>query len=66
VEVKACQHSAAYSQLVSGFEGDFGGVPEGIEDAKQEIGGDRFGIAVEDGGDAGAGSTREACHLRVS
>ena len=42
------------------LEFDFGGVAEGIEDAEEEIGGDVFGVAVHDGGDAGARGTREA------
>ena len=49
-----------------GFEGDFGGEAEGVQEAEQEIGGDGLGVAVEDGGDAGAGSACEGCDLSVS
>ena len=47
------------------MEFDFGGVAEGIKDAEKEIGGDVFGVAVHDGGNASAGSTRQARNLRV-
>ena len=47
------------------MEFDFGGVAEGVEDAEEEIGGDVFGVAVHDGGDAGARGTGEALHLSV-
>ncbi len=36
------------------LEFDFGGVAEGIEDAEKEIRRDVLGVAVHDGGDAGA------------
>jgi len=44
---------------------EFSGVAEGVEDAKEEIGGDVFGIPVHDGRDACAGSTSEASDLSV-
>ena len=47
------------------LEFNFGGVAEGIEDAEEEIGGDVSGVAVHDGGDAGARGTREARDLSV-
>ena len=42
------------------MEFDFGGIAEGIKDAEKEIGGDVLGVAVHDGGDAGARGTSEA------
>ena len=47
------------------MEFDFGGVAEGIKDAEKEVGGDVFGIAIHDGGDASARGTREARNLRM-
>jgi hypothetical protein len=47
------------------LEFEFGGVAEGVEDAEKEIGGDVLGIAVHDGGDAGAGGAGEACDPSV-
>ncbi len=47
------------------MEFDFGGVAEGVEDAKQEIGGDVSGVAVHDGGDAGTRATSEARDLSM-
>jgi len=56
----------AFPDKSGGFlEFEFGGVAKGVEDAKEEIGGDVFGITVHDGGDAGAGSTSEASDLSV-
>ena len=48
------------------MEFDFGGIAEGIKDAEKEIGGDVLGVAVHDGGDAGARGTSEARDLSVS
>ena len=45
------------------LEFDFGGVAEGVEDAEEEIGRDIFGVAVHDGGEAGARGTSEARDL---
>jgi len=53
-DILTCRH--ATGQSGSGFEGDFGGEAEGIEEAEEKVGGDGFGVAVEDGGDAGARS----------
>src|SRR5260370_178888 len=47
------------------LEFDFGGVAEGVEDAEEEIRRDVLGVAVHDGGDAGARGTREAGDLSV-
>jgi hypothetical protein len=47
------------------LEFEFGGVAEGVEDAEEEIGGDVFGVAVHDGGDACARGTSEAGDLSV-
>ena len=47
------------------LEFEFGGVAEGVEDAEEEIRGDVFGVAVHDGGDAGARGTREARDLSM-
>jgi hypothetical protein len=55
-----------FKLLGGGLEGDFGGEAEGIEEAEEEVGGDGLSVAVEDGGDAGTGSTREGCDLSVS
>jgi hypothetical protein len=53
-----CSYGGSPPPAESGgfLEGDFGGVAEGVEDTQEEIGGDVFGVAVEDGGDAGARS----------
>ena len=48
------------------LEFEFGGIAEGIKDAEEEIGGDVSGVAVHDGGEAGARGTREAGDLSVS
>jgi len=53
------RHSASSSFL----EFDFGGVAEGVENAEEEIGRDVFGVAVHDGGNAGARGTSEARDL---
>lgn len=47
------------------MERNFGGVAEGIEDAEEEVGGDLLGVAVDDGGDAGARGFGEAGDLSV-
>ncbi len=56
----------AFPAESGGFlEFEFGGVAEGVEDAEEEICGDVLGIAVHDGGEAGARGTREAGDLSV-
>lgn len=47
------------------MEFDGGGVSEGVEDAEHEVGGDVDGVAVHDGGDAGAGGGCEEGDLSV-
>ena len=47
------------------MEFDGGGVAEGVEDAEHQVGGDVDGVAVHDGGDAGARGGSEAGDLCV-
>ena len=47
------------------FEFDSGGVVESVEDAEQQVGGDVGSVAVENGGDAGAGGLGQAGGLSV-
>jgi len=49
-----------------GFEGNFGGVAEGIEEAEEKVGSDGLGVPVENGGDTGAGCTSKSSDLSVS
>jgi hypothetical protein len=52
--------------VLSGFfEFDGGLVAEGVEDAEHEVGGNVEGVAVHDGGDAGARCGGEAADLSV-
>ena len=47
------------------LESDFGGVAEGVEDAEQEVGGNVFGVAIQDRGHAGARSAGQAGYRSV-
>jgi hypothetical protein len=52
-------------ELRSALEFDGGGVAEGVEDAEQQVGGDVDGVAVHDGGGAGARGGGQAGDLMV-
>jgi hypothetical protein len=52
-------------ELDGAVEFDGGGVAEGVEDAEQQVGGDVDGVAVHDGGDAGARGECETGDLSV-
>jgi hypothetical protein len=52
-----------YGVLRSSLERDLGGVAEGVEHAEEKIGRDVLGVAVHDGGDAGAGSAGQTSDL---
>jgi hypothetical protein len=47
------------------LEFEFSGVAKGVEDAEEDVGGDVLGVAVHDGGDAGARGTGEAGDLSM-
>ena len=61
-----CRRHPISRRGLGGFlEFDFGGVAEGVEDAEQEVGGNIFGVAIHDGGDARAGSACQSSDLRM-
>lgn len=62
---QADRRSKARAESGGFLEFDFGGVAEGVEDAEEEIGGNVFGVAVHDGGEAGARGTCEARDLSM-